>query len=101
MLALLVWSLVPAMSHAPAVFATLQEHAEEIAEHGHSHGLEEDLAWALHGHGHDGADHDHSPVLLIAARLSHPAPSYWPLARPEIAEAGPWPVQSIDRPPRA
>jgi len=62
-LAVLLWSVVPATSHAPSVIGVLQEHAEMVAEHGHSHGLEEDLAWAMHGHSHDSIDHDHSQVL--------------------------------------
>ncbi|NCO22037.1 MAG: hypothetical protein GW905_08575 [Rhodobacterales bacterium] len=33
-LSLLVWAVVPAMSHASAVFDALQEHATVIAEHG-------------------------------------------------------------------
>ncbi|MBY6117460.1 hypothetical protein KUW09_24945 [Mameliella alba] len=42
----------------------LADHAEMIAEHGHSHGLEEDIAWAMHGHSHDNVDHDHSVAVL-------------------------------------
>lgn len=38
-LSLVVWSVVPAASHAPAVFETIQDHLEMIADHGHSHGL--------------------------------------------------------------
>src|SRR6056297_3991919 len=63
-LAVLLWSVVPATSHAPSVFGVLQEHAEMVAEHGHSHGLEEDLAWAMHGHSHDSVDHDHSQAVV-------------------------------------
>ncbi|KZX99085.1 hypothetical protein A3747_20675 [Sulfitobacter sp. HI0076] len=93
-------SLMPAFSHAPLIFETIQDHAEMIAEHGHSHGLEEDLAWAMHGHGHDTADHDHSQAILIAGRISQPFQGYWDLKRPDTSDAGPWPVQRIERPPR-
>jgi hypothetical protein len=99
--ALLVWSVLPATSHAPAIFETLQQHAEMIVEHGHSHGLEEDLAWAMHGHGHDSSDHDHSPVILAAVRPGETFTSYGTLRRPVMTTSGPWPVHLIDRPPPA
>ena len=98
--ALLVWSFMPSTSHAPVIFETLQEHAEMIAKHGHSHGLEEDLAWAMHGHGHDSADHDHSPVILAALRQVEIPASYGFLRRAEMSTSGPWPVHLIERPPR-
>lgn len=68
-LCLVFWSSRPVTSHIPDVLATIQDHAEMIESHGHSHGFEEDLAWALHGHSHDVADHDHSPGLLRQAEL--------------------------------
>lgn len=67
-LALLVSSIVPT-PHVPRLMQVLTDHAEMIAEHGHSHGLEEDLSWALHGHSHEKADHDHSPALLPLHRF--------------------------------
>lgn len=36
-----------------------------IEDHGHSHGLEIDLLWAMHGHQHDLADHDHNAAVLV------------------------------------
>lgn len=36
-----------------------------IEDHGHSHGLELDVLWAMHGHQHDRADHDHNPAVLV------------------------------------
>jgi len=99
-LALVVWSFMPATSHAPAIFETLQEHAKMIDEHGHSHGLEEDLAWAMHGHGHDSADHDHSPVILAAIRQVVSLTDYGTLQRANMTSSGPWPVRLIERPPR-
>jgi hypothetical protein len=33
------------------------------AEHGHAHGDTIDALWALHGHAHDVADHDHNWAL--------------------------------------
>lgn len=64
-LCLLFWSSQSVTSHIPDVLATLQDHAEMIETHSHSHGFEEDLAWALHGHSHDVTDHDHSTALLL------------------------------------
>ncbi|MGI9356184.1 MAG: hypothetical protein ACR2PF_13610 [Rhizobiaceae bacterium] len=55
-LSLVVWSIVPATAHTSTVIETVQDHLEMIAEHGHSHGFEEDLYWAMHGHAHDAAD---------------------------------------------
>tara|TARA_Y100000588_G_C14238886_1_gene918491 strand:+ start:433 stop:831 length:399 start_codon:yes stop_codon:yes gene_type:complete len=100
-LALSIWAVIPAFSHTPDVFETIQDHMEMIAEHGHSHGLAEDLYWALHGHGHDAADHDHSQAIPI---LGHNAKDLtvfsdaWPLGPPS---ARPGRIFRIERPPRA
>ncbi|HMA99062.1 MAG TPA: hypothetical protein VKO38_06380 [Wenzhouxiangella sp.] len=67
-IALCLWTISPSTSHIPKVVETLQQHAEMIASHGHSHGFEEDLIWAMHGHSHDVADHDHSQAVLTQAR---------------------------------
>lgn len=99
-LSILMWSVMPATSHAPAVFETLQEHAEMVAEHGHSHGLEEDLYWAMHGHSHDSADHDHSPAVLSLAPSPEPFAGYRDLWRLPVSADGPHRVFPIKRPPR-
>jgi hypothetical protein len=99
-LAVLVWSVMPATSHAPLVFETLQEHAEMVAEHGHSHGLEEDLAWAMHGHGHDSADHDHSQAVLTRGLNPQPFEGYAMAWRLDAAPPGPSMAFLIERPPR-
>jgi len=62
--ALVVWSVTPSFTHAPAVFETIQDHMEMVENHGHSHGFVEDLHWAMHGHSHDAADHDHNQAFL-------------------------------------
>ncbi|WP_375691742.1 hypothetical protein [Pseudooceanicola sp. LIPI14-2-Ac024] len=65
---MLIWTVQPATSHVPAVLDVLSPHAQMIRDHGHSHGLEEDPAWAMHGHtGDEGEivasyDDDHSGV---------------------------------------
>lgn len=101
-LSLVVWSLAPSASHVPSVFEVVAEHAEMIAEHGHSHGLEEDLFWALHGHSHDVADHhDHSQAMLLLNADSHPPSGYRDSFRLRASSGGPHRVYLIERPPRA
>jgi len=99
--AVLVWSVMPTTSHAPAILDVLQEHAEIIAEHGHSHGLEEDLAWASHGHSHDSVDHDHSQAVVPGPDLSaHPMEIYRAAWRLGAATANTLRIDLIERPPR-
>lgn len=61
-----LWAVMPIPPHVPSVLETIQEHTAFIAEHGHSHGFKEDLAAAMHGHGHahDAVGHDHSVATL-------------------------------------
>jgi len=99
-LAILVWSVMPATSHAPTIFETIQDHAEMLAEHGHAHGFEEDLYWAMHGHSHDSADHDHSPAVLTFASLSRPFRAITTIWRIGAAPARPTLTFLIERPPR-
>lgn len=100
-LSLAVWSVMPSVSHAPAMLDTPQEHARMIAEHGHSHGLEEDFFWALHGHGHEVADHDHSPAVVAKGDRSAPFPIVRDVWRIQPSRGGPSRVFRIERPPRA
>ena len=100
-LSLVVWSVMPAATHAPAVFETIQDHLEMIADHGHSHGFEEDLYWAMHGHSHDVADHDHSQALLVLGDRSHPTSAYRDAWRLKASPGGGHHTFRIDRPPRA
>jgi hypothetical protein len=100
--AVLVWSVMPTTSHVPTVPDVLQEHSETIAEHGHSHGLEEDLAWAMHGHSHDSVDHDHSQALVLAHDpAGQPLDIYKAAWRLSSAFAHPLRMDLIERPPRA
>ncbi len=99
--AVLVWSVMPATSHTPAILDVLQEHAEIIAEHGHSHGLEEDLAWASHGHSHDSVDHDHSQAVVPGPDLSPlPMEIYRAAWRLSSATSNTLRIDLIERPPR-
>jgi len=100
--AVIVWSVVPTNSHAPAILNVLPEHAEMIAEHGHSHGLEEDFAWAMHGHSHDSVDHDHSQAVVPRPDLSLQLLDIYRTAwRLGSNTADPLQVYLIERPPRA
>ncbi|MET4130778.1 hypothetical protein [Roseovarius sp. MBR-6] len=99
--AVLVWSVVPTTSHVPKVLDVLQEHSEMIAEHGHSHGLEEDLLWATHGHNHDSADHDHNQAVVIAPDPAvHPLEFYQAAWQLRSTFANPLMTHLIERPPR-
>lgn len=99
--AVLVWSVMPTTSHAPAILDVLQEHAEMLAEHGHSHGLEEDLAWAMHGHSHDSIDHDHSQAVVLGPDLSsQPLDIYAAAWHLSSATSNPLRIYLIERPPR-
>lgn len=100
-LSLVVWSVVPSFTHAPTIFETIQDHLEMVEDHGHSHGFEEDLYWAMHGHSHDTTDHDHNSAFLLAGRGSDPAPETSKIWRPSVSQTGPSRKFRIDRPPRA
>ncbi|UWQ91612.1 hypothetical protein K3727_02005 [Rhodobacteraceae bacterium M382] len=96
-----VWSVMPTTSHAPAVLDVLQEHAEMIAQHGHSHGLEEDLLWAMHGHSHDRVDHDHSQAIVPGPDMvPQPIDIYRTAWRLGSATVKPLRTYQIERPPR-
>ena len=104
-LSLAVWSILPSISHVAtivdtSIVDTLQAQAQMIAGRGHSHGIEEDLLRAVHGHSHDAADHDHGQVLAARGDSSDPVPGQraWPL-RP--SQERPYPIFRIERPPRA
>ncbi len=72
-----------------------------IAEHGHSHGLEEDLLWATHGHSHDSVDHDHSQAVVPGPDLSaHPMEIYRTAWRLSSATSNTLRIYQIERPPR-
>lgn len=99
--ALAVWSATPPATHAPAVFDVIQDHLEMIADHGHSHGFEDDLAWALHGHSHDAADHDHLQEFLTDPARVPAAAVLRDVWRIRGAPDGSYGSDRIDRPPRA
>ena len=100
-ISLVVWSVVPSATHAPTVFETIQDHREMIADHGHSHGFEEDIYWAMHGHNHDAADHDHSQAYLVFGTGSDPVIEYRDAWRLKASPGGVHRAFRIERPPRA
>lgn len=100
-LALVVWSVMPASTHTPAVLETIQDHLQMIADHGHSHGFEEDLYWAMHGHSHDVADHDHSQAFLNFDEGDGLDVAHKDAWRPNASPGGGQLTFRIERPPRA
>jgi hypothetical protein len=100
-LSLVIWSMLPSLSHVPRIAETLNEHAQMVADHGHSPGFAEDLLWALHGHEHDAIDHDHSPALAVAPVSSGAWPAAQDAWRLRAAQTGPNRIFRIERPPRA
>jgi hypothetical protein len=99
--ALVLWTVSPSPLHVPQVIQTLQEHAKMVAEHGHTHELEEDLLWAMHGHSHDVADHDHGQAALFEIpRTTGPNDTDTTWHGHAQTHWSP-PVFRLDRPPRA
>jgi hypothetical protein len=94
-------SIAPAPDHAPSVFDVIADHRAMIAEHGHTHGFHQDLAWALHGHSHDVSDHDHSPAVLALAATTNDVWDSRDVWHLHASLAGPHRSYMIDRPPRA
>ncbi|CTQ53695.1 hypothetical protein LP7551_02220 [Roseibium album] len=71
-----------------------------IDDHGHSHGLNVDILWAMHGHQHDLADHDHNAaVLAISTRKLNDEfkRELWPLSPNNVTSIIIFPPE---RPPR-
>ena len=98
--ALIVWTVAPAASHVPKIIETLHEHAEMIDTHGHSHGLEKDLIWAMHGHSHDVADHDHTQAVFIQTRTAREIVETCAAWRGLASAYWSPPLRRLERPPR-
>ena len=99
-LCLCVWTTVPAASHTPKYLDSVQDHLEMIEDHGHSHGFELDLLWAMHGHQHDLGDHDHNSAVLVKPAPKSPHifdTSSWRLPVSDATSAFVFPPE---RPPR-
>ena len=99
-LSLVVWSVMSTVTHAPAVCETIQDHLEMVEDHGHSHGFEEDLYWALHDHSHDLADHHHNQAYLSKVPRTEPVAEVSELWLRIAAFDGPKRHFRTERPPR-
>jgi hypothetical protein len=99
-LALIVSTALPT-PHVPRLLQVLNDHAQMIAEHGHSHGLEEDIAWAMHGHSHEKVDHDHSVAILPEHRFDVTPVEIAVIWHAPNSGNEPPPVYRQLRPPRA
>jgi hypothetical protein len=99
-LSIVIWSVVPAGPHTPTVLKVIEDHLQMIADHGHSHGFEEDLFWAAHGHSHEAADHDHNQVLLALGLQTLPEIYSRDTLRARSALDGSHHNFKIERPPR-
>ncbi|MEM9629762.1 MAG: hypothetical protein AAGA50_00455 [Pseudomonadota bacterium] len=100
-LSIAVWTVSPTVAHAPKFLETVQDQLQMIEDHGHSHGEEIDILWAMHGHQHDVADHDHHSVDLIrlaGGPAAHFGRDDW-LITP--SDGGPARIYLLERPPRA
>jgi hypothetical protein len=85
-LARIGWSILPSLTHGPRTTETLHDHAQMIADHGHSQ---------------DTIDHDPSLALAVAAASG----AIWPAAqdawRLQASQSDHHSVFRIERPPRA
>jgi len=88
------------LGHLPKLLDVLQDYAETIADHGHSHGLAEDILTMVLGHAHGLGDHEHVPDLLLSV-----SDGYAPQVKGEqrnlgLFEADSGPTFLFERPPR-
>ena len=92
---------VPSSHHSQKIAATVVDHIEMIADHGHSHGFLEDLIMAANGHNPDVPEHDHSQVFLLPGQkltvlqVNNEAWLPFPMVLRDDLRFG------LDRPPRA
>jgi len=96
-----VWTIVPSASHSPRFLETVEDHLHIIEDHGHSHGVEIDLLWALHGHQHDLADHDHNMAVLAKPGPKSPHTLDGSCWRMSLSDANSAFIGPPRRPPRA
>lgn len=89
------------LGHLPKLLDVLQEHAEMIADHGHSHGLDEDIVTAMLGHTHGLGDHEHVPDLLLSATDSYLPQAFDEDREPGVFKASLAPIFLFKKPPRA
>lgn len=99
----IVWMVVPTTSHIPRFLEVGQEQLQMFEEHGHSHEMAHeidlDLLWALHGHQHDVADHDHNSAVLLKQGTGPEHGFQRATWRLSVADASSVAVSPPDRPP--
>ncbi len=100
-LTITIWCVAPAPLHQPVTTESLLQQAEMIADHGHTHGPEENLYHVLHGHSHDVAEHDHSIAIMPTLNMAQLTINPIALVRREFPPENPWHVFPFERPPRS
>ena len=94
------WSASPTVAHTPKLLESVQDQLQMIEDHGHSHGEEIDILWAMHGHQHDVADHDHHSVdltRLAGGPAAHFGRDDWMITPSDGVPAR---IYLLERPPR-
>lgn len=99
--AFLLSAVRPDLGHLPNLLGVLSEHAETELDHGHSHGLEEDIFTALRGHAHGLGDHEHVPDLLPVATVRDIPQVFASYLGTRLPDASPAPVFLFEKPPRS
>ncbi|WP_281685487.1 hypothetical protein [Thalassobaculum salexigens] len=99
--AFLISAVRPDLGHLPNLLDVLSEHAETAHDHGHSHGLEEDIFTALQGHAHGLGDHEHVPDLLPVANVGPMPQTFGGYRSARLSDASPTPIFLFERPPRS
>lgn len=99
-LTIAIWCVAPPPLHQPVTTESLLQQADMIADHGHTHGPEENLYHVLHGHSHDVAEHDHSSAIMPSLDMARLTINPIALVRREFPSENPWHVFRIERPPR-
>lgn len=95
----IVWMVVPTASHIPKFLDAGQEQLQMFEEHGHLHGMDLDILWAMHGHQHDVADHDHNSAVLLKRGTGSEHGFQRATWRLTVADASSVAVNPPDRPP--
>ena len=99
--AFLLSAVSPDLGHLPNLFNVLSEHAETVIDHGHSHGLEEDIFAVLLGHAHGLGDHEQVPDLLAVATVGNTSQVFVGYRSTRLPDARPAPIFGFERPPRS
>lgn len=99
--AFLLSAVRPDLGHLPNLLDVLSEHTETALDHGHSHGVEEDVFDALQGHAHGLGDHEQVPDLLAVATVGNTSQVFVGYRSTRLPDASPAPIFLFERPPRS